>query len=69
MAKGTLVIDPARSFYAVRHAFVQARHTPLREGDANYRDRESASFCHGVERREDHLMGEVARHPEEYQRA
>ena len=38
MVEGTLVIDPARSLYAVRHAFVQASQTPLREGDADYRD-------------------------------
>ena len=68
MAEGTLVIDPARSLYAVRHAFVQTRHTPLREGDADHRDLEGTSFRHRIERREDHLMGEIARHTKEHQR-
>jgi hypothetical protein len=44
MVEGTLVIDPARSLYAVRHAFVQTLQTPLREGDADYRDLEAPRF-------------------------
>ena len=68
MAEGALVIDPARSLDAVRHAFVQTLQTPLREGDADYRDLEVASFHHRIERREDHLVGEIARHTEEHQR-
>jgi hypothetical protein len=68
MVEGTLVINSARSLYAVRHAFVQAHHTPLRKGDPDYRDLEGTSFRHRIERREDHLVGEIARHTEEYQR-
>ena len=68
MVEGTLVIDPARALDAVRHAFVQTRQTPLREGDADYRDLEGAAFHHRIERREDHLVGEIARHTEEHQR-
>ena len=68
MVEGTLVIDPARSLYAVRHALVQTRQTPLREGDADHRDLEGSSFHHRIERREDHLVGEIARHTEEHQR-
>jgi hypothetical protein len=68
MVEGTLVINSARSLYAVRHAFVQTRHTPLRKGNPDYRDIKSSSSRHGVECREDHLVGEIARHPEEYQR-
>ena len=68
MVEGALIIDPARSLYAVRHAFVQTLQTPLREGDADYRDLEGASFRHRIERREDHLVGEIARHTEEHKR-
>jgi len=68
LPKGSLVIDPARSFYAVRHALMQTRQTPFRESDANYRDFEVPSVHHCIERREDHLVGEVARHAEEHQR-
>ena len=68
MVEGALVIDPARSLDAVRHAFVQTRQTPLREGDADDRDLQGASFRHRIECREDHLVGEIARHTEEHQR-
>ena len=68
MVEGALVIDPARSLDAVRHAFAQTRQTPLREGDADDRDLQGASFRHRIERREDHLVGEIARHTEEHQR-
>ena len=33
--EGTLVVDAARSLYAVRYAFVQTRQTPVRERDAD----------------------------------
>ena len=52
--ESTLVIDPARSFDAVGHAFVQTIETPLGEGDADYRDLEYIIFHHGIERREEH---------------
>jgi hypothetical protein len=68
LPEGWLVIDPARSFYAVGHALMQTPQTPFRESDANYRDSEAPSFHHCIERREDHLVGEVARHAEEHQR-
>ena len=68
MVEGTLVIDPARSSYAVRHAFAQTRQAPLREGDADHRDIEGTSFRHRIECREDHLVGEIACHTEEHQR-
>ena len=68
MVEGTLVIDPARSLDAVRHAFAQTRQTPLREGDADDRGLQGTSFRHRIERREDHLVGEIARHTEEHQR-
>ncbi len=68
MVEGTLVIDPARSLYAVGHAFAKTRQTPLRESDADYRHLEGTSFRHRIECREDHLVGEIARHTEEHQR-
>src|ERR1039458_2876646 len=68
MAEGSLVIDPARSLDAVRHALVQTRQTPLGEGDADDRDFKVTSLHHGIECREDHLVGEIARHTEEHQR-
>ena len=67
MVEGTLVVDPARLFYAFRHALVQTGQAPLREGDADYRDVKSAAFHHRIKRRKNHLVGEIARHPEEYQ--
>ena len=68
MVEGALVIDPARSLDAVLHAIAQMRQTPLRGGDADDRDLQGASFRHRIERREDHLVGEIARHTEEHQR-
>ena len=44
MIEGALVIDPARSLYAVFHAAVQARQTPLGEGDADNRNFERTCF-------------------------
>src|ERR1022692_2358251 len=67
MAEGRLAVDPARSFYAFRHTLVQMGQTPLREGDADDRDLKGAALHHRIKRREDHLVGEIARHPEEYQ--
>jgi hypothetical protein len=40
----------------------------LRESDANYRDLEGAAFRHRIDRREDHLVGEISRHTEEHHR-
>ena len=68
VVEGALVIDLARSLYAVRHAFAQTRQTPLREGDTDYRDLQGAPFRHRIESGEDHLVGEIARHTEEHQR-
>src|SRR6185437_12919987 len=62
------VIDSPRSLYAVRHALAQTRETPIWEGDTDYRDFQCISFHHRIERREDHLVGEIARHTEEHQR-
>ena len=68
MVQGTLVIDPARSLYAVGHAFAQTLQTPLRKGDSDYWDLEGTLFRHRIECREDHLVGEIARHTEEHER-
>ena len=68
MVEGMLVIDPARSLYAVRHPFLQVRLTPVRQRDTDDRNRQVASFRHRVECREDHLVGEIAGHPEDHQR-
>ena len=68
MAEGRLVVDPARSSDAFRHVLVQTGQTPLREGDADYRDRKGAALHHRIKRRKNHLVGGIARHPEEYQR-
>src|ERR1022692_1718883 len=68
MMKGRLAVDPARPFYAFRHALVQTGQAPLREGDADYRDLKGAALHHRIKRRKDHLVGEIARHPEEHQR-
>jgi hypothetical protein len=46
---------------------VQTLETPLREGHADYGDIEDITFHHGIERREDHLVSEIARNAEEYQ--
>src|ERR1019366_116258 len=68
MVEGTLAVDTARSFYAFCHALVQTGQAPLREGDADYRDPKGAAFHHRIKRRKNHFVGEIARHPEEYQR-
>ena len=68
MFEGAPVIDAARALYTVRHTLVQAFRTPLREGDADYRDFQRASFRHGIKSREDHLVGEIAGDTEDYQR-
>ena len=67
--KGALAIDAARSSDAVGHARAQPRQTPFRRSDADDRDLERPSFRHRVERREDHLVREIARDAEEHQRA
>ena len=66
MIEGALVIDPARLLDAVLHAFAQLRQTPFRSGDADHRDVEDAALRHRVERREDHLVGEIPGHTEEH---
>src|ERR1035441_8228836 len=68
MVEATLAVDTARSFYAFCHALVQTGQAPLREGDADYRDPKGAAFHHRIKRRKNHFVGEIARHPEEYQR-
>ncbi len=68
MLKRALVIDSARSLDAVRHPLVQTLQTPLREGDADDRNFERAALRHRIERREDHLVGQIARHAEDHQR-
>jgi hypothetical protein len=67
MAEGSLVIDSARSLETVCNAFVQLPQTPLRERDADDRNLEVTSFHHRIERREDHLVGQITRHSEEHQ--
>ena len=64
----TLVINPARSLDAVGHTSVQTLEAPLGEGDTDYRDLEDIAFHHGIECREDHLVGEIACHAVEHQR-
>ena len=66
--EGTLVIDPAGPLQAVGHAFLQTVQTPLRERDADDRNFEVTTFHHRIERREDHLVGEITRHTEKHQR-
>ena len=66
--ESALVIEPARSLDAVGHASVQTIETPLGEGDADYRDLEDITLHHGIECREDHLVGEIAGYTEEHQR-
>ena len=65
--ESALVIEPARSLDAVGHASVQTLETPLREGHTDYGDLEDITFHHGIERREDHLVSEIARNAEEHQ--
>jgi len=66
--KGTLVIDSSRSLNAVCYALVKTIEAPLREGYADDWHLESASFHHGIQCREDHLVRQIARHSEEHQR-
>ena len=66
--QGGLIIDPARSHHAVLHAIAQIRQTPFRGGDADDRDVQCAAFRQRIERRDDHLVGEIARHTEQHQR-
>jgi hypothetical protein len=68
MTEGTLVIDPARSLDAIGHALMQTIQSPLRKGDTDYRHLEVASFSHGIECREDHLVGKIARDSEKHER-
>ena len=68
MFKCRLVIDPARSLYTASDAFVQALANPFREGNADHRDFQRASFRHRIKSGEDHLVGEIARDTE-YTRA
>ena len=68
MAEGTLVVDAARSPDAVRHARAQPGQTPFRRGDADDGNVERPSLRHRIERREDHLVREIARDAEEHQR-
>ena len=68
MMESALVIYAARLFYAVRDAFTQRRQSPFREGHADDRDLQVASFRHRIECREDHLVGKIACHTEEHQR-
>ena len=67
MIEGALVIDAPGSPDTVRDALAKTFQTPLRECDADNRDLESTFFCYGVESREGHLMGKIARHTEEDQ--
>src|SRR5665213_2634248 len=67
MLKRAFVIDSARSLNAVRRTLVQARQTPLWEGNANDRDVKDPTFHHRIECREDHLMGQISRHAKDYQ--
>ena len=68
VVKSAPVIDPAGLPDAVRRPFAQLRQAPLRGGNANHRHLENAAPCHRVERRKNHLVGEVAGHAENNQR-
>ena len=68
MVEDAVVIDPARSLDAVLHAIAQMRQTPLRRSHSDDRDLQIASPGYRIEGREDHLVGEIARHTEEHQR-
>ena len=63
-----LVIHTAGSLDAIRNTPVQAIRTPLGECNADYRDRKNAALHHGIERRENHLVGEIAGDAEKNQR-
>jgi hypothetical protein len=67
MLKRAFVIDSARSLNAVRRTLVQARQTPLWEGNANDRDVKDPTFHHRTECREDLLVGQISRHAKDYQ--
>ena len=49
------------------YAFTRTLQTPLREGNADYRDLQGTSFCHRIQCREDHFVGEIAHNTEEHQ--
>src|ERR1017187_8195435 len=68
MFEGAPIIDAARVLYTVHHTLVQAFRTPLRKGNADYRDFQRTSFCHGIKSREDHLVGEIAGNTEDNER-
>ena len=68
MLKSAFVIDSARSLDAVSRTLVQALQTPLWKGDADHRNFECASLYHCIECREDHFVGQIARHAEDHQR-
>ena len=65
MFEGAPIIDAARVLYTVHHTLVQAFRTPLREGNADYRDFQRASCRHCIKSREDHLVGEIAGNTED----
>ncbi len=67
MVQRALVIDPAGLLDAVLHAIAQMRQTPVREGDADHRDLQCVALRHGIQRREGHLVRQIARHAEEHQ--
>ena len=67
LVEGALVINSARSRYAVAHSVLQLCKTPLFKGDADDRDLQHVPFHQRIEGREDHLVGEIARHAEEHQ--
>ena len=68
VVEGVPVIDLAGLPDAVRRLFAQLRQAPFRGGDAHHRHIEHAALGHRVERRKDHLVGEVAGHAEDHQR-
>ena len=67
MIKGVLVVNPTCLLYAIRYVRMQIWHTPRRRGHADHRNRQRASFCHRVQRGEDHFVREIARHAEKHQ--
>ncbi len=63
-----VVIDAAGSFKAVFDAPVQPLHAPLRKRHAHQRNVEHAPLHHGIERRESHLVRQVAGDSKQHQR-
>src|SRR5690349_19623677 len=63
-----LVVDASGMLKAVFHAFKQLLLSPILKSDTDHGNPESSSFCHGIQRWEDHLVSQVTRDPKEHER-